>query len=224
MANSSSTKGDLWGKILNLKPRNDGPWCCIGDINEMTSITEKEGSRPIEPIWLNLLRDFLNVSELMDQELKCFKVAWISNPRDGIITKQKIGRILVNWGRRDLYPLAIGLALPIANSDHSPLVLLLNPPAACARYFCYESYWEEHEECRNMVKSGWSRSSSVNEGWDRFSTKVKDCKKFLLAWHKFTTIWKLNQRRKEALKKMWIQKVDPIIQQENKMKHNKTEI
>lgn len=55
-----------------------------------------------------------------------------------------------------VYSHALGLALPIVNSDHSHVVLIPNPPSRSARYFKYESYWEGHDECRSIVKEGWS--------------------------------------------------------------------
>lgn len=77
-------------------PRRDGPWCCMGDFNEMNSITEKEGLRPIAPIRITLFRDFLNATGLLDMDLKGNKFTWTSNPRDDIVTLQKIDRVIVN--------------------------------------------------------------------------------------------------------------------------------
>lgn len=77
--------------------RNGGPWFCMGDLNEMNSITKKDGSRPISPIRLTF-RKFLNSTSFMDLDSKGCKFTSISNPRHGVITKQKVDRIIVNWG------------------------------------------------------------------------------------------------------------------------------
>lgn len=66
-------------------PLRGGPWCCIGDFNEMNSITEKDGSRPVAPIRISLFREFLDSIGLMDMDLKG-KFTWTSNSRDGIVT------------------------------------------------------------------------------------------------------------------------------------------
>lgn len=105
----------LWDKLERLMPSNGGSWCCVGDFNEMYSITEKEGSRPVAPIRITLFREFMNSTSLMDLDLKGNKYTWISNPRDGILTKQEIDSVLVNWGWRGLYPHDVGVALPIVN-------------------------------------------------------------------------------------------------------------
>lgn len=60
-----SQRRQLWGKLENLiLSQNGGPQCSIGDFNERNSITEKGGSRPVAPIRLTLLRDFLNSTSI----------------------------------------------------------------------------------------------------------------------------------------------------------------
>lgn len=68
---------------------------------------------------------------------------------------------MVNWGWRDIYDHAVGLAIPIVNSDHSPIVLLPNPPTRCARFFRYEAYWEDHKKCRGVVNKSWNCSEPI---------------------------------------------------------------
>lgn len=121
----------------------------------MCSIIEKDGIKPFSPLRMSLFRDFMNSASLMDLDLKGNKYTFSSNPRDGIVTYQKIDRVLVNWGWRFLYQHATGIALPILNSDHSPIVLLPYPPVVCPKFFRYKSFWEDHEDCRKVVSEGW---------------------------------------------------------------------
>lgn len=86
----------LLRKLERLVPRRNGPWCCIGDFNEMISLSEKDGCRPIAPIRMSLFRDFFNSGGLMDLDLKGNKYTWASNPRDGVLTYQNIDRVIVN--------------------------------------------------------------------------------------------------------------------------------
>lgn len=79
------------------------------------------------PLRLSLFRDFINSTGLMDIDLKGNKFTRASNPRDGVVTYQKIDRIMDNWRWRFLYPHDTGVTLPIINSDHSPLVLHPHP-------------------------------------------------------------------------------------------------
>lgn len=72
--------------------------CLVGDFNEMLPISEKDGMRPIAHIRINLFRDLLNSIDLMDLKLKVSKYTWISNPIDGIITKQMIDMLTGDGG------------------------------------------------------------------------------------------------------------------------------
>lgn len=51
---------------------------------------EKDGMRPVDQGRMDRFRDFLNSSELMDVDLKGCKYTWVSNPRGGFVTKEKI--------------------------------------------------------------------------------------------------------------------------------------
>lgn len=74
------------------------PWLCMGDFNEMISQEEKEGTRPVDIRRMELFRNFLNVTKLMDTDLKGCNFTWVSNPRDGVITKEKLDRVLITGG------------------------------------------------------------------------------------------------------------------------------
>lgn len=80
----------------------------------------------------------------------------------------------------------MGLALPIVNSDHPPIVLIPNPPVRWARYFKYEAFWEEHDQCRQTVSDGWVSDNQEENEWDSLKSKFKNCKKALMSWHNST--------------------------------------
>lgn len=127
-------------RIANLKTSPHGPWCCIGNFNEMLSSGEKDGLRPVDQNGINLFRKFLDDNQFIDLDLKGCKYTWVSNPMDGHVTKQKIDHIVVNWDWLAMFPHAIGIALPIVNSDHSPLLLKPKPPLTSGKQFRYEAF------------------------------------------------------------------------------------
>lgn len=69
----------------------------------------------------------MNEIELMDFNLQGRRFTWLSNPREGVITRQRIDHVLANWEWRENFPHALATALPIINSDHSPIILKPNP-------------------------------------------------------------------------------------------------
>lgn len=132
---------------------------------------------------MNLFRDFLNVSGLMDFDLKGSKFTWTSNPRDGFVTCEKLDRVLVNWAWRSLFPHDVALALPIISSDHAPIIFYPKPKSSSGYSFKFEAYWEEHEQCDATIQQGWNGSVGESNAWDLLLEKTISCQKSLRKWH-----------------------------------------
>ncbi|KAJ1415409.1 Zinc finger, CCHC-type [Sesbania bispinosa] len=177
---------NLWDRLQALLGRNDLPWICLGDFNEVLSQAEKVGSQPINNVGVNLFRQFLEDTGLMDLELKGSKYAWSSNPRNGFVTKEKLDRILANWSWRALFQHAMALAIPPISSDHSPLIFWPHPELKSGREFQYEAYWEEHEDCDRIIQEGWFGDSHENDPWEKYLKRTRNCKHALSAWHSKT--------------------------------------
>lgn len=61
---------NFWGIIKSFQTNRDTPWCCIGDFNELLSAAEKEGLMPPQFNRIDLFRDFLNDTGLMDLDFE----------------------------------------------------------------------------------------------------------------------------------------------------------
>lgn len=119
-------------------------------------------------------------------DLKGEKFTWRSNPRNGFVTRERIDQVLVNWPWRIGYPHSLVLSLPIITSDHSPLVLQLTPKKKSEVQFRYEAFWDDHEECKEIIKQGWSLGEEQDDKWEDFIRRTKGCQKNLQEWHKRT--------------------------------------
>ncbi|XP_072082105.1 uncharacterized protein [Arachis hypogaea] len=71
---------------------------------------------------------------------------------------------------------------PAISSDHCALVLTLEPKKKCPRYFKYEVHWEDHRECKEVVKRGWNRSAREINKWENLIERMESCKKELKSW------------------------------------------
>lgn len=118
---------NLWGRLASLNRDRNTPWCCIGDFNEMLNQWEKDGIRPFDHARAGLFREFMDGAGLMDMVLKGNKFTWVSNPRNGRVTREKLDRVMANWAWRELFPHALATALPIISSDHSPIIVQICP-------------------------------------------------------------------------------------------------
>ncbi|KAJ1380434.1 Endonuclease/exonuclease/phosphatase superfamily [Sesbania bispinosa] len=123
---------------------------------------------------------------LMDLTIKGCRFSWYSNPRNGFVTREKLDKILVNWEWRSLFPDAIAISIPSTSSDHTPIILWPKPKLRSGNYFKFEAFWEEHEECKEIVQQAWDQVSIDSQERDIFLKKAEHCKSSLQKWHQRT--------------------------------------
>lgn len=111
---------------MNLS--NNLPWLCMGDFNEVLYLWEKASKREADRHRTVAFRDFLDSCSLMDLDSKCCKFTWTNNREGADLVKKRLDRALCNWPWRIQFPSAKVFALPVIGSDHSPLLLTLEPP------------------------------------------------------------------------------------------------
>lgn len=157
-------------------------WCCIRDFNELLSQSEKRGIRPFHSDRAQLFRDFLCTSRLMDLDLKGCSITWTSNPRNGEVVKEKLDRVLENLPWRMSFQNALAVALPAVSSDHSPILLNLEPKTKSGRMFNFEVFWAEHEECEVVVQNGWQNGTRDEDVWENVHNRTHICKQELQQW------------------------------------------
>ncbi|KAJ1405963.1 Endonuclease/exonuclease/phosphatase superfamily [Sesbania bispinosa] len=142
--------------VVTSKAEGDRPWNIIGDFNELLSKRENEALGPCNFQNMKLFQDFVQNTNLLDLDLKGNRFTWFSNPCQGIITREKLDSVIVNWAWLSLFPNAIATAYPAISSDRSPILFDLKPEETSARSFKYEAYWYDHEECKGVVNQVWN--------------------------------------------------------------------
>lgn len=177
---------NLWSRILRLQTDRDRPWCVMGDLNEFLSHFEKDGIRPHNEGRAELFRDFLNEAELQDLDLKGCRFTWSSNPRNGIVVREKLDRVLINWPWRVSFPHAIAVALPAVSSDHSLIIFHPSPRERSGVSFKFEAMWAEHQDCMTIIQEGWQKEGNEEDPWLYMRQKAINCQKALQNWHKQT--------------------------------------
>ncbi|KAJ1389468.1 Ribonuclease H domain [Sesbania bispinosa] len=131
---------------------------------------------------MELFREFLRITGLMDMDLSGCKFTWIGGNRDGCTLMEKIDRILTTWGWRALYPHAEALAIPSFTSDHSPVILFCHPKDSRDDDFKFEAYWTDNQECKKVIDGAWSSGIDAENHWDLILKKTKAYKNRLLSW------------------------------------------
>ena len=182
---SFSDRRHLWNKLQQLQLDHNNPWLCIGDFKILAQ-DEKQGLRLGSQRQIELFKDFLNETGLMDFDVKGCKFTWYSNPRDGIVTRERIDRCVANWQWRSSYPNAVVQAQPAISSDHCPLILFAKPKVGDGGRFKFEAFWEDHTECKEVVRRGWEWGHSGLDSWSTVMEKSRSCKQELVQWNHAT--------------------------------------
>ncbi|RYQ86159.1 hypothetical protein Ahy_B10g105840 [Arachis hypogaea] len=152
----------------------DEPSCFIGDFNDILNQDEKVRKHLKLPIQIEEFRDLVNKNNLMDLELKGSKFTWFSNPRDGVVTRERIDSALVNWKWKQMFNHARLTALPAISSDHCLLILDMRLNKKISKLFRYESYWDDREDCKEVIKKGWIGGNNNGDDWKNLIKKNKE--------------------------------------------------
>ncbi|KAJ1392784.1 Ribonuclease H-like superfamily [Sesbania bispinosa] len=131
-------------------------------------------------------RNGSNAASLMDLEISGSKYIWSNNRRGDQEVKEKIDRVLTNFEWRTLYPHAEALAVPPISSDHTPIILDIKPEGYNHQDFKFEAYWQDHDQCQNIIQESWKPNAQEESHWDQLLSRVKNCSKGLSKWSKST--------------------------------------
>lgn len=159
----------------------------MGDFNEVLHPHDKQGLRPACPNRMNVLREFLNTTALMDTDFSGCKFTWRGARRHNIQIREKIDRILLNWEWRQMFPHADFLAVSPVSSDHSPLIIFTKPRKHYPTHFKYEAYWGDHQGCKQVVSENWEPINSAEDlPWEKLKKNIKSSSANLQNWGKAT--------------------------------------
>ncbi|RYR43011.1 hypothetical protein Ahy_A08g039440 [Arachis hypogaea] len=75
-------------------------------------------------------------------------------------------------------------ALPAILSDHCPLILDMRPNQKIPGLFRYESYWDDREDCKKVIKKRWNEGNNNGDDWKNLLEKTKNCIKVLKEWNR----------------------------------------
>ncbi|RYR44567.1 hypothetical protein Ahy_A08g040885 [Arachis hypogaea] len=87
----------------------------------------------------------------------------------------RLDRVLVNWEwRRTFQHATLSALLPIS-SDHTPLVLDVNPRGRRIKNFKFEAFWVDHADCDTVIRRGWSSSGYTgSDHWKNMNRRMKN--------------------------------------------------
>uniref|UniRef100_A0A803PNG6 RNase H type-1 domain-containing protein n=1 Tax=Cannabis sativa TaxID=3483 RepID=A0A803PNG6_CANSA len=202
------------GEIRMLKAKSNLSWCIIGDLNNVTSQSDKREGNSY-PNWLiDGFCETLTKCELVDMDLFGYPFTWERGRGSSEWVEVRIDRALVSQTWLHLFPSGKLWNLEATTSDHSPLNLVLSHSAGAVkvRVFRFENSWLKEPLCFKIIEDVWSSNSGSH-----VSDKIKFCSDALLIWGKdyFGNFQERLNKCKTEMKK-WKRGRDPLAVQQFK--------
>jgi hypothetical protein len=176
---------EAWNLLKRLEQLTPGPWACIGDFNEIVTLSEKSGGNMRQRSQMTAFQNTIEECDLTDLGFVGPKFTW-SNCQEGHDTiRERLDRGVANREWRRAFPEAEVHVAVSACSDHAPLFLYLaRPPITNGKNprFYYEAGWANNESCKEVINSVWSKVYSNDLGWARLGAKLKECITSLKMW------------------------------------------
>ncbi|XP_031095268.1 uncharacterized protein LOC115999567 [Ipomoea triloba] len=168
-------------------------WLVCGDFNSAVSINETSNTNHFNFARCSDFRSWIFRESLVDLGYTGAKFTWMRGINSSTFKGARLDRALCNTQWRINYPEAIVNHLPMANSDHSPLVITTTPrsKAGGPARFRFNMAWSMHKDFLNCIRNAWipDRELEVNK------TSVA---KALTAWNT-NTFGNVFQRKKQLL-------------------------
>ena len=180
----SGRRRESWDLLRHLGNLSNDPWCIIGDFNDHLSFEDKRGG-PDRPSWL--IRGFQDVVKdciLFDMPLHGYQFTWFKSIGTPSSKEARIDHALVTSSWQTLYPNTALQTLVASISDHTPLLLQLDPIPwrQPHRSFRFNNSWLLEPELNQLVKSNWAHYPPSN-----ILTKLNHCIEDISSWSRNIT-------------------------------------
>jgi len=167
---------NTWQLLRQLSTSINKPWLMMGDFNEIAYPGEKKGGAPTDVRKCQIFNSWINDCNLMEVITAGTRFTWRGpkyNGRDRVF--KKLDRVLCNIDWRLKYHDGFAKVLPRVQSDHHPIIVLIEGEATTNRNrpFRFEAAWTSHVEFNNFLNSKWDRDKDIVESLQNLTTDLK---------------------------------------------------
>ncbi|KAF7812949.1 reverse transcriptase [Senna tora] len=147
---------EFWRSLNHLAPKDSSHWICIGDLNDISSQSEKLGGRINPSSKFFNLQNFMIEFDMIDMGFKGSLYTWSNGRAENRNVKERLDRSLCNLSCRMAFPRAQVFHLPFLCFDHCPIVLNLNyVDIKTPKVFKFEAIWIKHPDYPDLIKDSW---------------------------------------------------------------------
>ncbi|KAL4310577.1 hypothetical protein GQ457_01G015360 [Hibiscus cannabinus] len=172
-----------WNLLRRMDDCPNVPWLVIGDFNEISAASEKQGGLVRSERQMTEFRSMLTDCSLSDLGFSGQWFTWERGRRQINNIRERLDRGVANGAWTELFPTARIEHMQHSFSDHCPL--LLNTCIGDGRprkwHFRFEATWLAEESCQDVVKRIWEQEGGsvpdklqkVCTGLDRWFANLK---------------------------------------------------
>ena len=136
--------------------RFGGSWLLTGDLNAILSLEEKRGGRNFGSSSHNDFVDFVQDFGLVDLEYNGNPFTWCNKRNGRNRIKERLDRGLSNHDWILLFLEASVKHLPVAASEHNPILIATNSIEAAPKPFKFESFWTRDPSSHLVIAFAWN--------------------------------------------------------------------
>ena len=174
-------KDDFWQYLNDYFRALSKPWLLVGDFNEMLSLSDKQGGRPLSPSQLYRLSNFLSLSNGLD--IPCLQTAFSwKNTQHSTTIYERLDRALAHSSFLTDFPHTSTRYGNFTASDHAPLFVDTNDLAPSRPFhFRFQNHWTLEPESHRIVRSAW-QTPIRGSRFHRIQLKLRHIKTSLKSW------------------------------------------
>ena len=154
-----------WSKLKHLKGTSNLPWLTIGDFNELTSLSKREGGSTRPRQHMQNFLDTINFCGFKEVDYIGPKFTWIYQKADGSQIRERLDKALATpeW-----------LALRMVKKSHK---------RRQKKMFRFEAMWLKDQRCEGVVQAAWEEGLSLGADYT-LGKCMEICRTRLKGWNK----------------------------------------
>ncbi|KAF7815029.1 reverse transcriptase [Senna tora] len=162
---------------------NSIPWLLIGDFNQVLWRSDKLSTCKSCKGAENF-QDTLETVGLVELPNKGIHYTWTNNKEGDEEVWEKLDRALGNLSWLRTFPYSSVETLPVAASDHAPIVVSTeNSIKHSRRSFKFEAMWYKNPECSHIISSSWALHSQGSQAF-KVVQKLKSTARNISSWNR----------------------------------------
>jgi hypothetical protein len=182
----TAKRHESWGLLRHLSGLLPTPWLCMGDFNEIVSLSELKGSTTRARKQMEDFQNTLADCHLCDLGFNGPKYTWNNGREGAAFTKERLDRAVANAEWRIMFENVDVQVMARRSSDHHPLLLTFNGVSNAAQRkkgsFRMETHWVRRDDFMETVKNTWGGRGGRRDPWGNIKGKLEKCQKTIKVW------------------------------------------